>query len=44
MQIFFDCINNDRPIENATFQDGRQAIELGLAAAKSANEKSVVKL
>jgi len=43
-KYFVDCINNGWPIENATFEDGKKAIELALAAKKSVNEKSVVKL
>ncbi|MDZ7838482.1 MAG: Gfo/Idh/MocA family oxidoreductase [Actinomycetota bacterium] len=34
-KYFVECINNNRPIENATFEDGRKAIELALAAKKS---------
>ncbi len=43
-QYFVDCINNDRPIENATFEDGRRAVELALAAKKSVYDKSIIKL
>lgn len=43
-KYFVERINNDLPIDNATFEDGRKAIKLALAAKKSINEKSVVKL
>ncbi len=41
-EYFVDCINNNKPIENATFEDGKRAIELALAAKKSIKENSVV--
>ncbi|MGM0366484.1 MAG: Gfo/Idh/MocA family protein [Actinomycetota bacterium] len=43
-KYFVDCINSGRPIENATFKDGRQAIELALAAKKSAEDKTIIRL
>lgn len=43
-KYFVDCIDNDIPIENATFEDGRNALELALAATKSAKEQKPVKL
>ena len=43
-KYFVDCINNDRPIENATFEDGRAAVELALAAKRSVYEKKIIKL
>jgi hypothetical protein len=35
---------NNKPIEIATFEDGRASLEFALAAIKSAREQSVVKL
>jgi len=43
-KYFIDCIDNNRSIEMATFEDGRIALELALAATKSAKEKTVIKL
>ena len=44
LSYFVDCVAKDRPIEKATFEDGRASLELALAAIKSAKEQSVVKL
>lgn len=44
LSYFVNCLKNNKPIENATFEDGKAALELALAAVKSAKEKSVVKL
>ncbi len=43
LTYFIDCIKNDVPVENATFEDGKNAVELALAAIKSAKEKTVIK-
>ena len=42
LSYFVDCIENNRPVENATFEDGRNAVELALAAISSAKEKTVI--
>lgn len=39
-----DCIKNDRNIEKASFEDGRESLVLALAAIKSAKEHCVVRL
>lgn len=39
-----DCIENNRPVENATFEDGKTSLELALAAIKSAKEHCVVRM
>jgi len=44
ISYFVDCIENNKPIEIATFEDGRASLEFALAAIKSAREQSVVKL
>ena len=41
---FIDCIEKNKPIEKATFEDGRMALEFALAAIRSAREQSVIKL
>lgn len=43
-KYFIDCIEKNRPIENATFEDGRNALELALAATKAAKEQKPVRL
>ncbi|MFO7928103.1 MAG: hypothetical protein R6U35_00355 [Candidatus Humimicrobiaceae bacterium] len=43
-KYFIDCIANDKPIKNATLEDGKKSLSLGLAATKSIKEKSVVKM
>ena len=43
-KYFIDCVDNDREITNATLQDGRNALELALAATKSAKENKTVEL
>ncbi len=43
-KYFIDCIDGDKPIENATFEDGRNALELALAATKAAKEQKQVRL
>ncbi|MGM0366653.1 MAG: Gfo/Idh/MocA family protein [Actinomycetota bacterium] len=40
---FVDCTHNQKPVEKATFSDGRLALELALAAVDSAKNKNVVK-
>jgi len=44
LSYLVDCIENDKPIKNATFEDGRASLELALAAIKSAKNHCVVKL
>lgn len=44
LSYFFDCIENDRQIQKATFEDGKASLEFALAAIKSAREQIVVKL
>ena len=44
LSYFIDCIENDKPITNATFEDGRASLEFALAATRSAREQIVVKL
>lgn len=44
LTYFIDCIEKNKPIEKATFEDGRASLEFALAAIKSAKEQSVVKL
>jgi predicted dehydrogenase len=39
-----DCIENNKPVKNATFEDGKAALELALAAIKSAKEHCVVRM
>lgn len=43
-KYFIDCIDNNRPIENATFEEGRDALELALAATKAAKTGKTVKV
>ena len=43
-KYFIDCIDNDRPIENATFEEGRDALELARAATKAAKTGKPVKI
>ena len=43
-KYFIDCINDNKLIEKATFNDGRAALELALASRESARENKVVKL
>jgi predicted dehydrogenase len=43
-RYFVDCVDANREIENATLQDGRNALELALAATRSAKELRTVEL
>lgn len=43
-QYFINCIENNREIKQSTFEDGRAALELALAAVKSAKSKEVIVL
>jgi len=43
-RYFVDCTYNIKPVEKATFNDGRAALEIALAAVQSAKNKNVVKL
>jgi predicted dehydrogenase len=43
-KYFIDCLDNDRPVENATLEDGRNALTLALAATKAAKKGKTIKL
>jgi predicted dehydrogenase len=43
-KYFIDCLETERKIENATFEDGRNALEVVLAAMKSAKKGKTVKI
>lgn len=43
-KYFIDCIDNGREITNATLQDGRNALELALAATESAKANKTVEI
>ena len=43
-QYFVDCVQNNKKIERATFEDGKSALELVLAAVSSAKNRKVVNL
>jgi len=43
-QYFIDCIDHDQDITRVTLQDGRDALELALAATKSAKENKTVEI
>lgn len=43
-KYFVDCIENGQAMTRATLQDGRNALELALAATKSANENKTVEI
>ena len=44
LKYFIDCIENNREIEKSTFNDAKSALELALAAKKSALENRVIEL
>ena len=44
LSYFINCIEKNIPIENATFEDGKTALEFALAAIKSAREQSVIRI
>ncbi len=44
LDYFVDCLENNRPIKNASFKDGRDSLELALAAIRSAKEHCAIKL
>lgn len=44
LSYFIECIEKNKPIKNANFEDGRASLEVALATVKSAKEQSVVKL
>lgn len=44
LNYFIDCIESNKPVKNATFEDGRASVELALAAIQSAKTHSVVRL
>jgi len=43
-RYFLNCIENNERVDNATFEDGKNALELALATMKSAYEGKPVKL
>ena len=43
-KYFIDCLESGRKIENATFEDGRNALEVVLKAIKSAKKGKAVKI
>jgi predicted dehydrogenase len=43
-QYFVDRTHNGKPIEEATFQDGKAALQLALAAVDSVKQKQAIKL
>ena len=43
-KYFIDCLENNKDIEIATLEDGRNALELALAATKSAKEGKTIKI
>jgi predicted dehydrogenase len=43
-RYFLDCIENKKSIDNATFEDGKNAVELARATMKSASENIPVEL
>ena len=43
-KYFIDCLESGSKVENATFEDGRNALEVALASIRSAGKKSVVKM
>jgi predicted dehydrogenase len=44
LTYFIDCIDKNKPIEKATFEDGKASLEFALAAIRSAREQSIVRL
>lgn len=44
LSYLVDCIENDKPIKTATFEDGRTSLVLALAAIKSAKTHCVIRL
>jgi predicted dehydrogenase len=44
LSYFIDCIENNRPVEKATFEDGKASLEFALSAIKSAREQIFVRL
>jgi len=44
LSYFIDCLENKKPVKIASFEDGRAALELALAAIKSAKTSKVVKI
>jgi len=43
-KYFIDCLEDNKDIEIATLEDGRNALELALAATKSAKEGKTIKI
>jgi len=43
-KYFIDCLENNKDIEIATLEDGRNALELALTATKSAKEGKTIKI
>jgi predicted dehydrogenase len=42
-QYFVDCLEKGLPIERATFEDGRKAVEIAIAARESAKGNKIIK-
>lgn len=43
-KYFLDCLENNKKIDNATFEDGKEALSLALATIKSSSEGIAVSL
>ncbi len=43
-KYFMECLENYKKVENATFDDGRRALEVALASIGAAGKKTVIKL
>ena len=44
LKYFVECLEEDREIENATLEDGRNALLVTLSTIKSAKEGKIVRL
>jgi len=44
LNYFIDCIENNKQVEIATFEDGKSSLELALAAIKSAKTLKVIRM
>ncbi len=43
-KYFIDCVEQDKEIEIATFEQGREAVRLALAATQSAKQNKIIKI
>lgn len=41
-KYFIHCINNDKEVENSTFEDGKRSLELALASMDSSEQNKIV--